>query len=199
MGKMMTKAQIVATLAGKTNLPKSTVAGLLEEQAKLATREAKNAFTVPGGQIYIFTGLLEKLKTDAEVAAVLAHEIGHCAARHTIKKFQAALGYEIVGGAIIGQLTSDQQRQRIAAMGADVLRSLVFSAYGRQDEYEADRLGLRYMDWAGYDLQGMVKTLALLDRESQGSQVPLILRSHPYLKDRIQAVEEEIIRTRKTR
>jgi predicted Zn-dependent protease len=160
-------------------------------------KDELNAFTIPGGNIYIFTGLLEKFKTDDEVAGVLAHEIGHCAARHTIKKFQAALGYEIVGGAIIGQISPDQQRQRIAAMGADVLRSLVFSAYGRQDEYEADRLGLKYMDLAGYDVEGMIKILELLDRESEGgSRVPLILRSHPYLKDRIQAVQQEIARMR---
>ena len=63
-----------------------------------------NAFTVPGGNVYFFKGLLDKLDSDDEVAAVLAHEIGHCAARHTIKKYQAALGYNLIGSLIFSQV-----------------------------------------------------------------------------------------------
>ena len=63
-----------------------------------------NAFTTPGGNVYFFVGLLNKLTTDDQIAAVLAHEIGHCAARHTIKKYQAQLGYNLIGSIIFSQM-----------------------------------------------------------------------------------------------
>ncbi|MCR4337360.1 MAG: M48 family metallopeptidase [Candidatus Omnitrophica bacterium] len=149
-----------------------------------------NAFTVPGGSIYIFTGLLEKLSSDDEIAAVLAHEIGHGAARHTVKKFQAAMGYNLVGTIVLSQVAPAQQQ--LAAMSSSAVMQLVFSAYGRRDEYQADQLGLRYLYRSGYDLKAMIKTFKVLKVNSKGPEVPLILRSHPYLEDRIAAVETEI-------
>ena len=70
--------------------------------------------------------------------------------------------------------------------------SLVFSAYGRQDEYESDRLGIKYMHLAGYKKEAMVTTFEILEKGSKGDSVPLILRSHPFIKDRIIKVKEEI-------
>jgi len=151
-----------------------------------------NAFTTPGGNVYIYSGLLDKLKTDDQIAAVLAHEIGHCAARHTIKKFQAAVSYDLIGNIILSQVETSDQIKRIASLSSGAVMSLVFSAYGRKDEYEADRLGVRYMYLADYDLQGMIETLQVLKQESKGEDVPLILRTHPYLNDRLEAVKKEI-------
>jgi len=121
-------------------------------------KDELNAFTTPGGNIYLFTGLVDKLTTDDQIASVLAHEIGHCAARHTVKKYQAALGYSLIGGIILGQVGGEKSRE-IASMSSNVVMSLVFSAYGRQDEYEADRLGVKYLRLAGYDPNASVKTL----------------------------------------
>jgi predicted Zn-dependent protease len=149
-----------------------------------------NAFTVPGGRIYVFSGLAKKLPSDDALAAVLAHEIGHCAARHTIKKFQAALGYNIIGSLILSQV--GESAQTLVRMSSGAFMNLVFSAYGRQDEYQADLLGLKYMNAAGYRLEGMVETLEVLQKASQGPQVPLILRTHPYADDRIKAVKTRI-------
>ena len=73
-----------------------------------------------------------------------------------------------------------------------VVMNLVFSAYGRKDEYQADKVGLKYMYLAGYDLNGMAEAFAILEEESKGNTVPVILKSHPHLKDRIKAVESEI-------
>lgn len=151
-----------------------------------------NAFTTPGGNIYFFSGLLDKLKTDDEIAAVLAHEIGHCAARHTIKKYQAALGYNLVGSLVFSQINMNDTAKGTAALAANVAMELAMSGYSRQDEYEADRLGVKYMYLAGYDLNGMIETLEVLKRESSGTSAPLILRTHPYLEDRLKAVREEI-------
>ena len=141
----------------------------------------------------MYTGLLDRLKGDDQVAAVLAHEIGHCAARHTVKKFQAALGYDLIGGIILSQIALEDQVKRAAAAGSNALMSLVFSAYSRKDEHEADRLGVKYMYLAGYDLEGMLETLQILKQEEKkGLATPLILRSHPFLDDRIDAVKNEI-------
>ncbi len=154
-----------------------------------------NAFTTPGGSVYLYTGLLDKLTTDDQVAAVIAHEIGHCAARHTIKKYQAALGYQLVGNILLSQIQGSQAKQ-VTSLGSNLAMNLVFSAYGRGDEYEADRLGIKYLYLAGYDLEGMVETLGVLKQASKGSKPPLILSSHPYVEDRIEEVKKEIVKVR---
>lgn len=151
-----------------------------------------NAFTTPGGNIYFFTGLLNGLKSDDEIAAVLAHEIGHCSARHTIKKYQAAMGYNIIGSLIFSQVQMGETAKKTLALASNTAVSLAMTAYGRQDEYQADRLGIKYMYLAGYNLNGMIKTLQALEKESKGQKAPLILSTHPYIEDRIKAAEEEI-------
>ena len=153
-----------------------------------------NAFTTPGGNVYVYTGLLKKLSSDAEIAAVLAHEVGHCAAKHTIKKFQAAMSYNILESVLFSASGMGDAAKQIAAMGSGAVTTIIFSAYGRGDEFQADLLGVKYMSLAGYDLNGMIQTLEVLRKESKGPQVPLILRTHPYLEDRIAAVKKEIQR-----
>lgn len=153
-----------------------------------------NAFTVPGGRIYIFNKLAEGLKTDDELAAVLAHEVGHCAARHTIKKFQAAMIYNLGTEILFSQVQMSEFVKQVASLSSNTLMSLIFSSYGREDEYVSDRLGLKYMRLAGYDLQGMVQVLEFLEKESKDPKIPLILRTHPYVSDRIIAVRKEIER-----
>ncbi len=151
-----------------------------------------NAFTTPGGHIYFHAGLLEHLSTDDQIAGVLAHEIGHCAAKHTIKKYQAALGYNFLGNLVLNRIGGGAQQ--IANLSSGVIMNLAFSAYGRKDEYEADRLAIKYMYLAGYDIDGMIGVLKVLEQASKGaSKTPLILRSHPYLKDRITAAKQEIV------
>lgn len=158
----------------------------------LLIKDDINAFTTPGGNIYFFTGLLNNLKTDDQIAAVLAHEIGHCAAKHTVKKFQAALGYNLIGSIILSQISLSESARSTVSMAANTAMQLAMSAYSRQDEYQADLLGLKYMYLAGYHLNGMIETLRVLEKESRGARPPLILSTHPYLNDRIKAVEGEI-------
>lgn len=158
---------------------------------KLVDKNELNAFTVPGGYIYFFEGLYDKLSSDDEIAAVIAHEIGHCAARHTIKKFQAGLGVDFVSRVVLGAITNETARQ-LASVGGGLVANIALSAYGRQDEYEADRLGIKYMRLAGYDLDAMIRTFQVLKENSKGPEPPTILRTHPHMDDRIKAVEEEI-------
>ncbi|MCK5214545.1 MAG: M48 family metalloprotease [Candidatus Omnitrophica bacterium] len=158
----------------------------------LIEKDVINAFTTPGGNIYIYSGLVDKLQSDDEVAAVLAHEIGHCAARHTIKRFQAAVGFNIIGGLLLKHTEMKDSTRSIAALSSNAVMQLVVSAYSRKDEYQADKLGIKYLDLAGYEIEGMLKILQFLDKESRGPKIPLILRTHPYVPDRIVAVKEKI-------
>ncbi|HLF18287.1 MAG TPA: M48 family metallopeptidase [Candidatus Omnitrophota bacterium] len=152
-----------------------------------------NAFTAPGGNIYVHSGLLNKLRTDDQLAAVLAHEIGHCAARHSVKKFQAALTYDLIGQLVLSQIDS-VSAQRMANLSSNAVMSIVFSSYSRKDEHEADRLAIKYMYLAGYDPQAIIETFEILkEEEKEGVRMPQILRSHPYLDDRIEAVKEGIL------
>lgn len=157
----------------------------------LIEEDEMNAFTTPGGNIYVYTGLLEKLKNDDQVASVLAHEIGHCAARHTVKKFQAALGYDLISRIVLSRI-SDGTAQQITQLSSNAVMSIIFSAYSRKDEYEADRLGVKYMHLACFDPGASIETFNILEADSKGPDVPLILRSHPYIHDRIRMTEEEI-------
>lgn len=165
-----------------------------EYQFFVIEKDELNAFTVPGGRIYFFTGLLRKSPDDDAVAGVLAHEIGHCSARHTVKKFQAAVGYQLIGDIVLSQMSPGEQAQRIASLSSGTIMNLIFSAYGRRDEYEADRLGIKYLNLAGYHLDGMIETLELLQKEIKGDNIPLILRTHPYAADRVVAAKKEIER-----
>ncbi len=152
-----------------------------------------NAFTIPGGYIYFYTGLFRALTSDDQIAAVLAHEIGHCSAKHTVKRFQATLGYSWIGQ-ILGEVLSTKAPgiAPVINMGANSIAQLAMSAYSRHDEYEADRLGIKYLYLAGFQLDAMIKAFDILQENSKGDYVPLILRTHPYIKDRIEAIKKEI-------
>jgi len=158
----------------------------------LIREDELNAFTTPGGHIYIFDGLVKRLKTDDRIAGVLAHEVGHCAARHAIKKFQGAMAYNVIGGLVFSQLGLEAEEQKLLSMTTDGVISLIFSAYSRQDEYEADRLALKYAAAAGYRPQGLAEALGIIEEASGASQIPLFLRTHPYLHDRIKIIRERV-------
>lgn len=165
-------------------------------QFYLVEDETLNAFTTPGGNIYFNTGLMEKLENDDQVAFVIAHEIGHCAAKHVAKKYQAALGYDLIGSIILDQVSGGGYAKSLASLGSDVLMNLVFSAYSRKDEREADLLAVKYSYLAGYDPEEGVKTFIILKKHSKGTMVPHMLRSHPDLLERIENVEKEAKRVK---
>lgn len=152
---------------------------------------ALNAFTTPGGNIYVHTGLLDKLESDDQVAFVIAHEIGHCAAKHVVKKYQAALGYDLIGNIILDQLSGNTQAQRIASLSSDVLTKLVFSAYSRKDENQADQIGIKYTFLAGYDPSQAADSFLILKKHAKEGYTPQMLRSHPGLDERIENVKRE--------
>lgn len=156
-----------------------------------------NAFALPGGYVYITRGLLAKIDNEAQLAAVLGHEIAHINARHSVKNIQSALGFQlmmvVVDGLVSGSERYDKWRGAIR-LTSSVAFSTVSLGYSRSDEFQADELGTSYATKAGYDPEGMIQLLELLkslhDREP--SAVEVFFMSHPKSSDRIVAVNKQI-------
>ncbi len=128
-----------------------------------------NAFALPGGYVYVTRGLLALADNEAELAGVLGHEIGHVNARHTAERAgqeqQAGLG--VMGAAILGNiLFGDQGANMLGGLAAEAA-SVRLGQYSQAQEFEADSLGIRYLNRATYDPQAMASFLAALDSETR--------------------------------
>jgi predicted Zn-dependent protease len=148
-----------------------------------------NAWALPGGKIAVNRGLLTELDSEAELAAVIGHEIVHAAARHTAQRIERSqfLQVVLVGTAVA---TSDSSYGDIAMGGASVASQALSQAYGRGDELESDKYGMRFMSIAGYDPQGAVTLQQTFVRLSEGHETDWInglFASHPPSKDRVEA------------
>lgn len=150
-----------------------------------------NAVSLPGGYVYVNSGLLEKVSNDDELACILAHEVGHIVARHSIKKLQAMQSYSILRLLVA---VAPVQGTGDVGNAADVAFTQFLLGYSREDELLADQLGARYAKLAGYDPHGMVTFLLKL--QDINRRMPLQERSyyktHPYVPDRVRVVKQEI-------
>lgn len=145
-----------------------------------------NAWTLPGGKIAINRGLLTELQSEAELAAVLGHEIVHAAARHGAKGIER--GMLLQGGIIaLGVATQDKDYNDVLVGSASVGAMLVNTKYGRNHEFEADRYGMIYMAKAGYDPQAAVRLQELFLKLSKKKTNWLegLFASHPPSEARI--------------
>ncbi len=148
-----------------------------------------NAWALPGGKIAINRGLLTELGSEAELAAVLSHEIVHAAARHSARQMERAM---VLQGLVIATAaaTSDSDYQGLAIGGAGIGAQLLSTAYGRGAELEADEYGMRYMARAGYDPQGAVTLQETFVRLSEGRRTDWLsglFASHPPSQERVDA------------
>ena len=150
-----------------------------------------NAFALPGGYIFVTRGLLNLMESEAELASVLGHEIGHVTARHSVTQISRAQLAQLgvgIGGILVPEL---QQFGGLANTGL----GLLFLKYGRDAERQADELGFNYALADNYDVREMADVFASLQRvgEAAGqSPVPSWLATHPYPAERIQAVQERL-------
>jgi predicted Zn-dependent protease len=153
----------------------------------LADPRTINAFALPGGPIFITEGLLRQLRSEAELAGVLGHEIGHVIARHASEHLaKARLTQGLIGAATIG--TGDYTAAQIGQM----VGSLINMRYGREDELESDALGIRIMAEAGYDPRAMIRVMETLAKASSGSRQPEFFSTHPHPENRQARIKEEI-------
>jgi predicted Zn-dependent protease len=125
-----------------------------------------NAMALPGGYIYVTRGLLALLNTEGELAAVLGHELGHVNARHTAERYSQSILVGI-GAAVLSQAVGSQEAGQIAQIGS----ALYLSSYSRNQESQADGLGIRYSSRAGFDPRSMGWALGDLDRERRLNQI----------------------------
>jgi predicted Zn-dependent protease len=119
-----------------------------------------NAFALPGGYVYITRGIMAYLNSEAELAAVLGHEIGHVTARHSVRQ-QAGATAAGVGAAVVGILTGSGDLANVANMAGSAL----VSGYGRDMELEADQLGAEYLNRIGFEPEAMIDVVRLLKNQ----------------------------------
>ena len=150
-----------------------------------------NAFALPGGYVYVSRGLLAIANSEAELANVLGHEVGHVAARHSAQRETRALGIGLlstVGTVLAGASGGGDAAQAAAQLGQLAGAGLIAS-YGRDQERQADDVGQRLAAQAGWDPGAMASFLATLERESVltagETRRPSFLDSHPVTSERV--------------
>ncbi|MFA5356178.1 MAG: M48 family metallopeptidase [Candidatus Omnitrophota bacterium] len=148
-----------------------------------------NAFAAPGGFIYVNKGLMDSA-TDDELACVLAHEVGHVAARHSVKQMQAGLGYQLIMAIVLGV-----SGQETIVRATNIIYNLGSLGYSREDELFADKLAVRYAKRAGFNPYGMVTFFKKMQVEAKKKGGVLnieIFSSHPDMAKRIEYTKKEI-------
>src|SRR2546428_5465180 len=150
-----------------------------------------NAFALPGGFIYVTRGILVHLNSEAELAGVVGHEIGHVTARHSASQMTKQQLAQV--GLVVGSIASSEFG-RYAGLASQAL-GVLFLQYSRDNERQADDLGLRYMRRVNYDPREMPHVFEMLARVSQaqgGGRVPEWLATHPDPENRRGRIEQEI-------
>ena len=150
-----------------------------------------NAMALPGGYIYVNRGILAHFNSEAELASVLGHEIGHVTARHSVEQMSRAQLAQL--GLGVAAIASEDFRQYagLASQGLGIL----FLKFGRDDENQSDELGLRYMTRAGYDPHEMPRVFNTLDRVSQAQglrETPVWMSTHPDPGNRAENIDARI-------
>jgi predicted Zn-dependent protease len=148
--------------------------------------DAVNAFAAPGGWIYVTSGLLKAATNEAELAAVLGHEVGHVVGRHSVRRLQAAYGIGLAADLVTG---NSQTLQTIIG----VATSVVLLKNSRDDEFQADEFGLKYAAAAGYDPGQMLaffQTLLQMQGSASPQGVAGWFSTHPATEDRIARGEQ---------
>ncbi len=178
-------AQIGGRVAAKSDRPD------IEYTFTLLDSDVVNAFALPGGYIYISRALLALANTEAEVAGVLAHEVGHVTARHTAKRIDRATWTQL-GAGLLGILGQQFLNTDLLGQVGQIAGAAHVAGFSRDQEYEADLLGVRYMTGVGYNPFAQGDFLSQLGRETWLSEQitgtryqPNFLATHPNTPDRV--------------
>jgi predicted Zn-dependent protease len=160
--------------------------------------EMLNAFAAPGGHVFVFSGLVTRMASEGELASIMAHEIGHVSCRHLAKRMERSskIGLATLALALVGAFLGGGG----AAAEAATMMSLAAGAsltlkYSRQDEEEADRLGIKLLRQAGYDGEDAVAALRTIYRYRwYGSdEIPTYVSTHPGTGERISYIEDMLL------
>ena len=152
----------------------------------LVGSDVPNAFALPGGSIFITAGLMSQMTNERQLAAVLGHETGHVAARHSVQQMQKQMGAQLL--VEIASRATGAETAGTAADVAKIVSTVALMKYSRDDEYQADELGIKYAAKAGYNPWGMVELLTLLDtmQEAEPGRFQEMFQTHPLSSKRIE-------------
>lgn len=148
-----------------------------------------NAFALPGGPVYVTEPLMKLAASDDELASVLAHEVGHVVAKHTVKRIQGAVGLQLLQILAVGTQAADAR----TVQGMDLAFTSLLLEYSQADELEADRLSAKYLRLAGFDPSAGITFMERLRDHTfkQPSRRFSYFRTHPYFSDRIRLLRQE--------
>lgn len=155
----------------------------------LADTQVVNAFALPGGQIFITRALLRKLETEGQLAGVLGHEIGHVLERHGAEHMAKQ---QLTQGLTAAVATASDNPNSTAI--AQAVGSMVNMKYGRDDELESDKWGVKLLAETGYDPRALIGVMKVLEVAGGGRSQPEFMSSHPSPDNRIGRIEEAIAR-----
>jgi predicted Zn-dependent protease len=187
--------RVGARLAGQSHRPE------LVYHFTVLDSDQVNAFALPGGYIYVTRGILAYLNSEAELAAVLGHEIGHVTARHSVVQVSKAQGASL--GFEIGSIFLPELRSQAVQSLFNVLGSAILSGYGRDNELQSDRLGAEYLARSGFDPDAMIEVVGVLKNQeeaekkraqAEGREARVyhgVFASHPSADQRLQEVVAE--------
>ena len=154
-----------------------------------------NAFALPGGQIFITTGLLARLENKDQLAGVLGHEVGHVVARHSAQRLaQMELAQGLTGA--VGMAAYDPSNPNSGYLAQSVANMLTMK-YGRDQELQSDDLGVRFMLQANYNPEELIGVMEILKQASGGQRVPEFQSTHPDPENRKEHIQEAIKKYRK--
>lgn len=168
----------------------------LDWEFTLLDTDVINAFALPGGKVFFTRGLAEKLESEAAMAGVLGHEIGHVTGRHGNQRISKQMGFNfaITGASVIvGTSKSGSDVRKLGTIAVPALAiggNVVLLSYGRNDESEADMLGMRYMERAGYNPIGQMRVMEVLLAAAGDARQPEWLSTHPHPESRIEAIRK---------
>lgn len=157
----------------------------------LADSKTVNAFALPGGQIFITMGLFNLLKTEDQLAGVLGHEIGHVIGRHSAEQMAKE---ELTQGLINATdvATYDPNSPNVQSSIARYVGSMINMKYGREDELESDRFGVKYLYETGYEPEAQIEVMKVLKEAAGGQRQPEFLSTHPDPENRISEIQKYI-------
>lgn len=161
----------------------------------LLDSDVLNAFALPGGKVFVSRGLAEKMDSEAELAFVMGHEVGHVTARHVNERISRQMVVSGAAAAVaIGAQMSDRDVIRYgvpAVVGAGAGAYLL--KFGRDQESEADALGMRYMARSGYNPYGAYEAMGILAEAASNTQrQPEFLSTHPYPETRLKQIQSRL-------
>ncbi|WP_343217055.1 M48 family metallopeptidase [Hymenobacter profundi] len=153
----------------------------------------QNAWCMPGGKVVVYTGILPITQDENGLAVVMGHEIAHAVARHGSERMSQQQAQQVGGSLVSAALTGrSPAAQQLAAQAFGLSTSLGILRYGRNQESEADHLGLIFMAMAGYNPQGAITFWQRMDARENQAAPPEFLSTHPSNGTRIAAIQREL-------